>query len=197
MPSLTSTETYQLTEFPNHVVNSPVLAAQIVAASLSVPLAGQPQLTGSAVVLTFTGELSASDITALNAVVAAHTGAVFGSTLVQATDTSDTTTSGSAYVTKLTLNAGPLPAGTYLGTLDCEHFLDTLVASTFSDALLSYNGSALYEDSWEQAVPHVFSVVVPFTVVDGATVTLLLQYKNVGAVTVHCRRARLCIAKIG
>lgn len=197
MPTLTSSETYQLTEFPNHAVNIPVLAAQIAAGGLSVALVGQPAATGSAVVITFTGTLLAADITLLNAIVAAHTGAAFGSTLVQVIDTTDSTTSGGAYLTKLTLNAGPLPAGTYLGTLDCEHFVDGYVANAYSDSLLSYNGAVVHEDAWNQPTSHVFSVAVPFTVIDGAMVILLLQYKNVGSVLVHCRRARLCLVKIG
>lgn len=197
MPTLTSTETYQLAEFPNHVVNGPVLAAQILAASLSVPLVGQPQLTGSAVVLTFTGTLLAADITALNAVVAAHTGAQFGSTLTQVSDQTETTTAGGVYVSKLTVTAGPLPAGTYLGTLECEHFLDTVVANAYSDVLLSYNGAAFHEDTWALTTPHVFCLASAFTVVDGASITLLMQFKNSGAVTAHCRRARIVIAKVG
>jgi hypothetical protein len=192
MPTLTSAENYLLTEFPNSAVNVPVLNAQIAAASLSVPLIST-QLTGASVLLTFTGELSAGDITALNAVVAAHTGVPFGSTLVQSSDLTDTTTSSTSYVSKLVLNAGPLPAGTYLGSFACEHYLDTLVASTGSEAQLLYNTGVLYEDTWNQAYPHLFGSAIPFTVIDGAMVTLELKYKALGAVTVHCRRARLGI----
>ena len=197
MPVLNSVETYQLTEFPNHIVNAPVLAAQIAAASLSVPLSAAPVLTGSAVVLTFTGTLLAADITALNAVVAAHTGAAFGTTLIQVSDLTETTTAGGVLVSKLTLTSGPLPAGTYLGTLNCEHFPETVVANAYSYAALSYNTIVIYEDTWNLVTPHIFSVAVPFTVVDGIIVTLLLQFKNSGSVTAHCRRARLCLVKIG
>lgn len=195
MPLLTSTETYQFSEFPNHSVNAPVLAAQIAAAALSVPLIGQPQLTGSSAVLNFTGTLSAADVTALNAIVAAHTGAAFGATITQASDTTDSTNATTTFATKLTLTAGPLPAGVYLGAWACEHYLDVLVANQGTDTQLLYNGSVLYEDTWNQAFPHLFGGALPFTVIDGAQVVLTLQFKLLSAAALaHCRRARLAIS---
>ena len=198
MSTTTSTRTYTFSEFPNGKVNTAMLEAEIAVAALSVPLATSPQLTGSSAVLTFSGLLTAADITALNTVVAAHQGLDFSTTSEMADDLTETTNATTTWANKLATSIGPLPAGAYLISWSCEHDLLAEVAGVNSQARVTLNGWALNMDSWPHAVTHHFGGAVPYIAGAGDNFELAIGFRTNGAsaATARMRRVHIAVAKI-
>jgi len=199
MGTTTSTQTYLLSEFPNTKCNVQILEAEIVAASLTVNLVSTPQLTGSSVVCTFEDLLTSGDVTSLDAVVAAHQGDDFGSTLIKANSTGQSENSTTDWVSKLSLTADPLPSGVYLVSWAIEHEMAAIVSGTAGQVRLTWNAASVYEDTWDLNQPHNFGGAIPMDLDAGAEPVVALEFKKLGApaATVYCRQARLSIAKIG
>lgn len=195
--TLTTHEVYPLSDFPNGRVNPDILIAEVVAAALSVPLLNLIP-NGSQVTFVFTGSLLAGDITLLNGVVAAHQGAAFGNTSIATKEISETTNTTNTYADKLTLNAGPLPAGVYMAFWACEYNLLAVVANSVAMARYQFNGTTYVADTWAFDGVHTFSGGFPFDAVAGMNVAAAIQTRLAGpANTLQVRRARMSITKIG
>lgn len=195
--TLTTHEVYPLTDFPTGKVNPEILTAEVVAAALSVPIANVIA-SGSQVTFVFNGLLTAGDITLLNGVVAAHQGAAFGNTSVTAKEISETTNTTNTYADKLVLNAGPLPAGSYMAFWACEYNLAAVIANSVAMARYQFNGTTYVADTWASDGVHTFSGGFPFDATAGMTVAAAIQTRLTGpANTLQVRRARMSITRIG
>jgi hypothetical protein len=195
--TLTTHEVYPLSDFPNGRVNPEILTAEVVAAALSVPLQNLIA-NGSNVTFVFTGSLLAGDITLLNGVVANHQGAAFTNTSVAVREISETTNTTNTWTDKLVLNAGPLPAGTYMAFWACEYNLAAVVANSVANARYQFNGTTYVVDTWTFDGVHTFSGGFPVDLTAGSMVVASLQSRLTGpANTLLIRRARMSLTRIG
>jgi hypothetical protein len=193
---------YPLADFPNGKCNAAILAQEIKD-DPAVSVEPSVQLSGTTVTVQFAALITAAEVTALDALVAAHQGDDFAAA-VQAVAAEGAVSTGAAKLGLVTLTSGPLAAGTYLGGWYGESKLAAAAADTGARLSMDYtlNGGATAEAAgstsnivdWES-----FAGSYPLTLLDGESVSVVLsvQRVGVGAVNADARRARITLARIG
>jgi hypothetical protein len=193
---------YPLADFPNQKCNTAILAQEIKD-DPAVLVEPSVQQSGTTVALQFAALITAAEVVALDALVAAHQGEDFAAP-VQAVAAEAAVSTGATKLTLITLTSGPLTAGTYLVGWYAESKLAAAAADTGARLSLDYsiNGGAVGEAAgntsniidWES-----FAGSYPLTLKDGESVNALLavQRVGVGAVNADARRARITLARIG
>jgi hypothetical protein len=157
------------------------------------------QEVGTDIVITFDGLLSSSEITALDAVIAAHTGDDFPSDLrYSASSVAQSDNSTNTPVEKLSIATDPLPAGRYRLSCLCEFDCSGTAPNTAAQVHLLYNGAEQLADTWEEIAAHSFSASMDIDIAGGNSITLALTFNKIGtgSLTAQCRRARMSIAPL-
>jgi hypothetical protein len=127
-----------------------------------------------------------------------HQGVDFGATSIATKEISETTNTTNTWTDKLVLNAGPLPAGTYMAFWACEYNLNAVINNSVAMGRYQFNGTTYVADSWTLTEVHTFSGGFPFDVLAGGNVAASIQTRLAGpANTLLVRRARMSITKIG
>jgi len=93
-----------------------------------------------------------------------------------------------------TLDAEPLPAGSYSFQWLCEIRLQSLVVDAFAQADLFFMGASVYQDSWNSDQWHVFSGAggAPFNSGDTPQFQMILSRQG-NAATAEIRKVRLTL----
>lgn len=199
-----------LTQTANGKVNPDVLAQQI--ADTALPTGGTfegvsieggtPEsngvIDGGNLILTWQNALDPADVATQTALVLAHQGAPFGSTVQRASSepVSSTTNDGTAPVSKISATAAPLPAGKYLVGAYCETRLAASLANSGVRAVVIFNGNQVAEDNWGEDQWHAFSGQTVVDVDAGDEPMLEIQFHRIGVLnTVEIRRARITISQ--
>lgn len=196
---------YPLTDFVASAgtINTLVLKQELINAGLSVTVGGvSPNSTTCTIVLL--GTPTATDITKINAVVAAHTGTAFSPTLktvyAEAVQSDD---SGNEVVLA-TLTTGVMPAGVYLSSWYVELATASYSTTTGSCGRVKYNLSG--SGDVEGAITTVgspaftsFSGALAVVMKDGDTYVNKLTLQRVGTSgnAAKAQRARMTWVKIG
>ena len=200
MASTNTVRTYAKADTATGNVNVASLATEIDEdATITTPLASIPQEVGTDIVITFAGLLSSAEVTALDAVVAAHQGTSFPADLrYTASSVGESTNATNTPVEKLKITTDPLPAGKYLLQCMCEFDCSSTAPNTAAQIHLNYNGTEQLSDTWEEIAEHAFSAGLMVDVEDGKTIELQLTFQKIGAgsLTAQCRRARMVIAPV-
>ena len=174
---------YSQNDFPNKTWNLAVLLQQIATAGLPTPTNVNP--VGTVLVITFGALLTAAQMTTLDGVIAAHTGAAFGNMPVYVSSVGGSTSTSGTWVPLLTLNSGILPAATYALEWNVEVEV-TAGASVACQALI--NSVEQSYDSWFQQDWHTYTGTVVSNLTAGSSFTAGVNAKLVGSGTASARR---------
>lgn len=185
-------------------INFEILKQEASDAGLSVDVAGAiPSGDGARVDLV--GLPTSADKTALDAIVAAHTGGNFASlpiSIIVEAESNDSGDSG-AEIQKALLETGKLPAGNYIATWNLEVYLDADSSDSRVKGLmkLGKNGGAKAERAElnnATADPQPMGGAFPIVAVDGDSYEVELTFQRIGAAgkTAKARRARLAFVPI-
>lgn len=195
---------YALSAFPNSLFNAAVLADQIAAATAIGRRLSYTTLTGVTVSLAFPGPVVGAAKTALDAVVAAHQGAPYGSLPQSDAQAGELSNNTGTDATALALPLPPLPQGAYLLTWTCEIAATSNVADTGVRAAIQSNISGSFADHYEQNVAAptvagtfwtVFTGSIVANVPSGASPTVRLRWRRLGASSnpALIRRCRIAV----
>lgn len=132
--------TYPKSDTATGVVNSSILTSELKAVTYSAGVAVQNAYEqGTSVIVELSGNATADDKTAVDAVIAAHQGENFQDPY-QSTSANDDvwgapekTVSDSTWSEVFAFDSGALPAGRYQTLVSCEHKVDTLVSGDYSE----------------------------------------------------------------
>lgn len=190
---------YALAEFTSaSPLNVAIFAQEIEADSGVTEKPDRVYQSASVVIVEWTSlDPSSGSIAAVDALVPAHVGGAFPEDRrFGAAANAQTTESAGTWETKLTLNTGVLPAGTYALDVACEIDVASVVADTGVEARLLYGGAEAILDSWDRDRPHIVSAGLSVSIVDGKEIDIELQFRKYGvaANTARCRRARASVA---
>jgi len=200
MGNIEVTRTYAKSEFngttPSGQPNLSIFTEEVADESLSV----QPfsiYEAGTNIQLQWSSLPVAADITAIDALVTAHTGGAFSgskqSAVAEAEDTNDTTTES----VRVTLDAGKLPPGDYLVVWSCELCVTSVIASSGVQAnfYVTKNGGSRSEQGQAGTDVNVYDTRAAsaiLTVLAGDSYKFELGYKRIGAAnTAKMQRARI------
>lgn len=199
--SITSTFLYPDSDFTSlggNPINPAILKQEIVDSSVSIPVASVVGI-GTNVRIDLTGNATAADKTELDSVVANHAGgdfAVFPQNEADETETNEGDTG--VETTKVSLNTGLMPAGTYLVTWFMEVKLNSDGGSSAGVvARLKVGGTQRGQTSTEKAQYVCFSGTKRLTVEDGQQFNIALTYQRLGAgYTAYAQNASIDITRI-
>jgi hypothetical protein len=199
MANTITTRAYAKSEFTaaSGNPNVDIFAEEVAEASLSL----QPyavHASGGDIVLEWSDLPVAADFTAIDALVAAHTGGVFASekqsAIAEGEDTNATTTES----IRVSLDAGQLPPGDYLLSWSCELGLvaDTNNAGAQANFYVIKNGGSAVERGQatvgESSIYDTRGSVAVLTVKAGESYSFELRYRRIGATsTAKIRSARV------
>jgi len=195
MASTRTNRTYAKSSFPTGTYNTDILRKEVKKMGLTSITDVIP--TGTDVVLSFTGTLSADDETILDAVVSTHQGQSFSLTTqalgIEASLTSDvdTTVSGE-WTNALELTTGPLPEGVYQILTSAEA---QVTAGAVVAVRVTLNGGEIMEDDWNQALWHAVSNGIRASALAGDEFTLRIDFRLIGTGTATIRRRRVVLSK--
>jgi hypothetical protein len=179
-----------------------LLRTALTALTLSVPIGNIELLApGLGVRLDWDTLPSASDITTINAAVAAFTG---GSTTSQPFEYNSfgvsTSTSGTP-TTKLDNTTPPLDAGTYQVLWVSSLRMQAVIANTGVQGNITLTRSdgvsVAQDDAWDLTNRHAFNGAITFQVAAGQTIRSLLTFQRLGASgTAEMSGVRITVDKI-
>jgi hypothetical protein len=194
---------YQITKavpggFPALTTSNPdpeVLEAQVSAAISSAKIVGMIFGSAASVVLQFNVAPSAADLTAIDTVCNAHTGVGYVDAAQTLFSEAVQTEPGTTYVTKATLQSGPLAAGNYLVSFYSEIAVVTADSTSGVSARVLWAGVERAESSNNLTFYNSFSGSVILAAAALDTPSLVMQLRRVGtANTAQIRRIRFAIA---
>lgn len=190
---------YPISDFPNTAVNTQILAEEFTDDVGIIATVNNVNQQGSNVHCLFDGLMAGSEVTAADAVVAAHQGDSFGSPVTREASEGVSSDSSDGWISKVILQTGPLAAGFYRLNATCEHSVATEAASNAVDiqVLLTTNSFTDFQtdsDHSRYVEYSKFAAGSPFEVVDGETIKLEIQFRSVNGVVARCRRARLAVS---
>jgi hypothetical protein len=198
----TTTRKYPFSDTPNTKVNPNILEAEVVAAG---PYGDGGTITevsvtlqGTDVYLAFDGLLLDVDETTLDVVIDAHQGQDFSEVAQEARDETESSDDSGSRQSKLALNTGPLPAGTYLVAWYAEIECDAVVAGTGCKGSLTVGGTEVASSVNDLSQYISFSGSAPRTIVAGDGFDLDLGWERSGASSnpAKMRRARLSVTPL-
>lgn len=196
---------YPLSDFvaSSGVVNEPVFKQELDDAGLSVTVQSV-SVSDTVCNVFFSGDLLAADITAVDAVVAAHEGEPFGSLLQSELSESLETDDSGDVVVKAARETGPMPAGTFLISWYLEIATTSNTGTSGARGLLyvTKNGGSQIE----RGISHnsenqfrAFSGSLATSVLDGENYKFELGYQRIGVAgnAARAQRARLTWTRLG
>jgi hypothetical protein len=173
-----------------------VLAAQINAAITSAEVVGTI-LDDTTITIQTDVDPSGADLTAIDAVCAAHTGTPFVNGVQKVFAEAVQTETGTAYVTKAALQSGYLRAADYLINWYAELAVAAADATSGVLGRVLWNGTERAESSNNTAFYDCFSGSVIVSADELSAPTLDVQLRRVGTSnTAQIRRIRLSIAPL-
>lgn len=190
---------YPIADFPNTVVNPQILSEEFDSNGAIAVTVNNINQQGSNVHCLFDGLIEETEVTAADAVVAAHQGEPFDSPVTREASEGVSSDSSDGWISKLILQTGPLAAGFYRLNATCEHSVATESAGNATDIQVLLSTSSLTDfqsdsDHSRYEEYSKFAAGSPFEVVDGETIKLEIQFRSVNGVTARCRRARLAVS---
>jgi hypothetical protein len=185
------------TSFPNHTVNLAVLTAQIKTLPGGPTLLDHIDVAGDDLAVFTTTDLSGPQVTALAAIIVAHTGAGFTSGVQRLFSEAEQTSTATAFVTAATLTSGLLAAGDYTINWYCELSVATQDNTSLCVGSLSWDGTERASGANPLAFYVPASGAVTVTVADLTAPVFTVQFRRVGtANTARVRRIRLSIVPV-
>lgn len=182
--TIITTVTYPITDTASDQVNTAILKQELEDASLSQSV-GNVTLAGSNVMIEMLGLIVTADVTAMDAVIAAHDGDEFIELPVTDAAFSLTSDDTGSFVEKCSIEAGPLQAGLYGVNWHCVHALTTTDVDSGSEVRITRqkNGGAVVEVSQDINRTGDFREVGAgafLEVNDGDTYAFTLEYRRIG-----------------
>lgn len=188
--------------------NFPIFTQELIALGLSVPVVSAVgsgnRGNGPDAIIILDGLAVAADLTAIDAAVAAHTGASFASTVQNDISQAEQSDDSGIPVTKASVSTGPLPAGDYQITWTAE--IATSTNSTTSGAVVRLMGGKNGNPPTEQkqhtnagnSTYEHFGGGLPIAMKDGDSWDLQIEFERIGAAgnAARCRRAAVGIVKV-
>ncbi len=183
-------------DFPNQAVNIAALDAEIEAdAAINIALVGT-EVHLDDVTITFVDALPPAEETALNAVVAAHSGLPLVDSAIRVQNLSEQTTAdgNGTWTEALLLTPNPLQGGSWQVTWNAEIALDAILANSGVQARLLVDGieRSLTTSRDDQWVHFAGSALLSLNSGDAPPVKLEFQRAGV-ANTVKIRRCQIAL----
>lgn len=155
---------------------------------------------GTTFQVSFTALLLAADITAIDAIVAAHTGVAFGAGTTRVQEIGKTTDSTNAWIQKISLTTGPLKKGWFMVNASGEMELEDLNVPTGRVEVQvlqtdrDNTDAQVLQDTWDQDNWNSMQMSHAKYCQDGEVLTLKFQFRSRNGALVGVRRARLSVS---
>jgi hypothetical protein len=197
---------FQPSDFPLLVgsiaANIDLLETALVALALTVPISDVRLAAGGTAALVEWLTLPvASDIAAVDAVVAAFTGGTTTSQPFEYNSFATSTSTSSTPVVKIDETTPPLDAGTYQVIWTSSTRMQAVIPNTGVQADITLTRSdgvfVHQDDAWDLANRHAFNGAITFQVLAGQTIRSQLTFNRLGASgTAEMSGARITVDKL-
>lgn len=189
---------------PGYAIDTPLLRTLLGELTVSVYLAEVylVETPGPGVIVTWEGTPSATDLSRVEAVIAAFPGTLITTSEPSVYESFGVTTSeDETTVVKIEQTTIPLNEGTYRVSWSSSLRMEENIADTGMQADLTLtrsDGTSFHQDDfWDRANRHAYNGSQPFPILYGQTISALLTFHRIGESGVaEMRGARITIDKI-